>query len=84
MKYEFKPMEWKPKTNGWNGFDCGPYEIIEPYPEFKFTKHGTEWKAYSTIDGWTMFCKTLDEAKAAEEKHRQWLIEKLGGRKVEK
>jgi len=82
MKYEFKPMEWKKKTNGWKGFDCGPYEIIDPYPEFKFTKNRAEWKVYCTIDSWTRFCKTIDEAQAATEKHRQGLIEKLGGGKI--
>ena len=76
----FEPMQWKPKTNAWKGFDCGPYEIIEPYPEIKTAMHGAEWQVYCAIDGWTEFAKTIDEAKAAAEKHRQGLIEKLGGR----
>jgi len=76
IHYDFKPMEWEYDE----GYKC--YSSDKLY----YVIYQTETNCFSlwlsSDEGWENTYPSLDEAKAAAEKHRQGLIEKLGGVRV--
>jgi hypothetical protein len=73
IRYEFKPMEWE--------YENGVYMSVLGSIFETRDKQGFIFHSIYERRG-VMFLNSIDEAKAAAEKHQQGLIEKLGGTRV--